>query len=277
MCKKVILTVLGIGVTAGIFLGEDAFSYVSTVCNRATDGVQESIPVSFQIDRARQLVKELDPEVRRSMQVIAREEIALDRVKEQIEKATKQADESKTNIIRLQSDLQSTDRHFTYVGHTYTRKEVTEDLSRRFERHKVHDETLSHLTKMRDAREKNLDAARQKLTAMIAAKNQLEADIVNLEAKQKLVTVAQASSDLMLDDSQLARAKGLVADIRSRLDVAARLANTDTEFPREIQLDPAASEDVTEQVAAYFGIGDDESKIASSVEPNASLASITLD
>lgn len=277
MCKKIVLTVLGIGVTAGIFLGEDAFSYLSTACNRATDGVQESIPVSFQIDRARQLVKELDPEVRRSMQVIAREEIALERVKEQIDKASKQADESKTNIIRLQSDLQSSNRHFTYVGHTFSRQEVTEDLSRRFERHKVHDETLSHLTKMRDAREKNLDAARQKLTAMIAAKNQLEADIVNLEAKQKLVTVAQASSDLMLDDSQLARAKGLVADIRSRLDVAARLANTDTEYPMEIQLDPAASDDVTEQVAAYFGIGDDDTKIASSVEPNASLASITLD
>ena len=125
-------------------------------------------------------------------------------------------------------------------------------LSRRFSRFKVSDETLSHLESMLDARSKNLDAARQKLTAMVSAQKKLETDITNLEAKRKLVEVAQASSDVIFDDSQLARAKELITDIRTKLDVAAKLANADVNYHAEIPLDAADSEDVTEQVAAYF-------------------------
>ena len=58
---------------------------------------------------------------------------------------------------------------------------------------------------MRDARQRNLDAARQKLATMMSAQRQLLVEVENLEAKLKLVEVAQASSDLHLDDSQLAR------------------------------------------------------------------------
>ena len=54
------------------------------------------------------------------------------------------------------------------------------------------------MKQMRDAREKNLDAAQQKLAAMINARRKLEVDIQNLEAKRKLVEVAQASSDISL-------------------------------------------------------------------------------
>ena len=62
---------------------------------------------------------------------------------------------------------------------------------------------------------------------MINARRKLEVDVQNLEAKRKLVEVAQASSDYVFDDSQLARAKELINDIRTRLDVAAKLANAD--------------------------------------------------
>jgi len=80
-------------------------------------------------------------------------------------------------------------------------------------------------------------------------------DIQNLEAKHKLVEVAQASSDFVFDDSQLARAKELITDIRTRLDVAAKLANADVNVKTEIRIDDPASSDITDQVAAYFGLG----------------------
>ena len=104
---------------------------------------------------------------------------------------------------------------------------MKQDLARRFNRFKVADDTLASMKQMRDAREKNLDAAQQKLAAMINARRKLEVDVQNLEAKRKLVEVAQASSDYVFDDSQLARCKELINDIRTRLDVAAKLANAD--------------------------------------------------
>lgn len=254
MCKKLIKLTLAIGIVAGLTLGTDAVSYLSTAYHRATDGVKENIPVTFQIDRARQLVRDLAPEVRRSMQVIAKEEIELERINEQIAESADRNEKSKEDIVRLQADLSSGQQRFRYAGHSYTRAEVTEDLSRRFTRHKVSDETLGHLRAMRDARQHNLDAARQKLTAMVAAQKKLETDIVNLEAKERLVTVAQASSDAVLDDSQLARAEKLIDDIRTRLDVAAKLANADVSFPGEIVLDETETTDVVDQVATYFDL-----------------------
>lgn len=254
MCRKLITLTLAVGIVAGLTLGRDAFSYLSTAFNQARTSVKESVPVGFQIERARELVQNLAPEVRRSMQVIAKEEIELDKLNEQISDAEQRAEKSKQSIVRLQTDLRSGQSRFRYAGHSYTRAEVSEDLSRRFTRHKIGDETLTHLCEMRDARQHNLDAARQKLTAMIAAQKKLETDIVNLEAKQRLVSVAQATSDAVLDDSQLARAEELIAEIRTRLDVSARLANADVAYPGEIVLDHADPSDVVDQVAAYFQI-----------------------
>ena len=69
----------------GRFLvGRDAFSYVRTAPGYATDAVQEAVPVEFQVDRARRMVEDLVPEVRKNMHVIAKEEIEVERLDEQI-------------------------------------------------------------------------------------------------------------------------------------------------------------------------------------------------
>ena len=254
MIKKTVITALSLTLVAGVLLGSNAWSYMKTACNRVSDNVESSVPVEFQIDRARQMVRDLAPEIRHSMEVIAKEEIEVERLKEQIEKSTAKTEKSKEEILRLQADLADNRQVFRYAGHSYSRNEVTQDLSRRFSRFKVNDETLEHLRSMQQARAKNLDAARQKLTAMVSAQKKLETDITNLEAKRKLVEVAQASSDVVFDDSQLARAKELITDIRTKLDVAAKLANADVSHHAEIPLDAEQSEDVTEQVAAYFDL-----------------------
>ncbi len=44
--------------------------------------------------------------------------------------------------------------------------------------------------------------------------------------------------------------------------MASKLANADTNFQEEIPLDETNAEDVTEQVAEYFGLNDGETKVA---------------
>jgi hypothetical protein len=258
MIKKALLVVIGLGVTTVVLFGRDAASYVSTSYHRLTSSVKESVPVEFQIDRARQMVKDLDPEIRHSMHVIAKEEVALDQLNQHIAGGEQQAGKDKSEILRLQADLGQNRDVYRYASGSYTVGEVKQDLALRFARFKVSDDTLANLKNMRDAREKNLDAARQKLAAMVNARRKLEVDIQNLEAKHKLVEVAQASSDFVFDDSQLARAKELITDIRTRLDVAAKLANADVNVKTEIQLDDPAGSDITDQVAEYFGLGTKE-------------------
>ena len=263
MLKKFVMSVLAVGVVAGLLLGSNVMSYVSTSYERVTQSVEDSVPTEFQIDRARKMVRDLEPEIRRSMHVIAKEEVEVEQLDKRIEAADTKAGKEKSEIMRLQSDLGTGKSVFKYAGHQYTAGEVKQDLSRRFTRFKTSDATIGSLRDMRDARQRNLEAARQKLAAMMSSQRQLLVEVENLEAKLKLVEVAQASSDLRLDDSQLARAKGLMADIRAKLEVAAKLANADTTFHDEIPLDSPAPEDISEQIAEYFGTGTaDHSEIA---------------
>jgi chromosome segregation ATPase len=252
MIKKTLLVVTGLGVTTLVLFGRDAASYVSTTYHQLTSSVQESVPIEFQIDRARQMVNDLEPEIRRSMHVIAKEEVALEQLNGQIHHNQDRADKDKNDILRLQADLGRGKDVYRYASRTYSSDDVKQDLARRFNRFKVADDTLASMKQMRDAREKNLDAAQQKLGAMINARRKLEVDLQNLETKRKLVEVAQASSEYVFDDSQLARCKELIGDIRTRLDVSAKLANADVNVDVEIPLDEATPSDITDQVADYF-------------------------
>lgn len=254
MCRKLVLTILAaIGVTF-IAAKTDLASYVKTGYRNVAGTVKESVPVQFQIDRARDMVRDLEPEIRHSMHVIAKEEVEVGELTKRISTADDKAVKDKSDIMRLQSDLSTGQSVFHYAGNSYSSSEVKQDLSRRFNRFKTADATLESLKQMRDARERNLEAARQKLTAMIAAQRQLQVEVENLEAKLKLVQVAEASSDFQFDDSQLARCKELMTDIRTRLDVATKLANADVNYQDEIPLDQSTEEDVTDQVTKYFGL-----------------------
>jgi hypothetical protein len=224
--------------------------------------VTDNVPVDFQIDRARQMVQALDPEIRNSMHVIAKEEVAIDQINKQIDGSEEKASKEKADILRLQSDLGQNKSVYQYASRTYSASDVKQDLARRFSRFKVSDDTLAQMKAMRDARQKNLDAAHEKLAAMINARRKLDTDVENLEAKRKLVEVAQASSDYVFDDSQLARAKELITDIRTKLDVAAKLANADVNVQAEIPLQDSAPADITDQVTEYFNLdGKHDAKI----------------
>jgi hypothetical protein len=262
MIKKGLFVMLGLGLATVVLFGRDAASYVSTTYHKLTNTVSDSVPVEFQIDRARQMVRDLEPEIRRSMHVIAKEEVALEQLNEQIGAGEAKSEKDKSDILRLQSDLGRDRDTYRYANVTYTADRVKHELAGRFNRFKVADDTLTSMREMRDAREKNLDAAQQKLAAMINARRKLDIDIQNLEAKRKLVEVAQASSEYVFDDSQLARCKELITDIRTRLDVAAKLANADVSVDVEIPLDEATPTDITDQVADYFQLNrEDEAEV----------------
>ena len=87
---------------------------------------------------------------------------------------------------------------------------------------------------------------------MLTARRQLEVDIENLEARLKMVEVAQTTSEFNFDDSHLARTRELVQDIDTRIAVAERLINAETIFHDRIPLDKPAAEDVSNQISEYF-------------------------
>jgi hypothetical protein len=254
---------VGLVAVTGLLFGRDACSYIKTSYRQVTDGVKQSVPTEFQIQRAEQMVGDLTPVIREAMHVIAKEEVALQQLDRQIAEREQSTSKLQDEIFQLQADLTSGKNVFRYAGREFKRDQVERDLTGRFGRYKVDEETLNHLKEMRDARSANLEAARQKFAAMVSSQKKLATDIENLKAKRQLVEVAQASSEVVFDDSRLARTKELITDIRTSLDVKARLANADVSTETEIPLDSTESGDIADQVAAYFKLDVERGEVAS--------------
>ncbi len=254
MLKKVLISVGGVGLLTAIFFGDDAFSYVWTSAHRVKESVRNSVPLEFEIDRARQMVRDLVPDIRRNMHVIAREEVEVERLEKQIEGAESKIDRDRTDVKKLTLDLKQGRSVYHYAGRRYSGEQVRADLARRFERYKTSEATVASLRQILDARQRSLEAARGKLEGMLAAKRNLQVEVENLDARLKLVEVAQTTSEFALDDSRLSRVKDHMAQIRARLSVAEKLLNADVSYHGEIPLEAPVPEDIVDQVTEYFDL-----------------------
>jgi predicted nucleic acid-binding Zn-ribbon protein len=262
MIKKTLMGVGGLGLLMVLFFGWDAASYIRTSLGWVKDSVKSQVPMEFEIERARRMVKNLVPDIRKNMHVIAQEEVEIERLDKQIAQTSATMEKDRTEMMKLKTDLSTAQAVYQYGGRSFTVQQVKVDLANRFERYKTHDATLASLHEIQGARRKGLDAARQKLEGMIAAKRQLEVDVENLEARCKMVEVAQTTAPFNVDDSQLGRVKDLIAEVRTRLNVAERLVNAQTEFDGEIPLAAPQSENIVDQITEYFSSPTGSPKVA---------------
>ena len=218
------------------------------------DSVKSQVPIEFEIERARRMVKNLVPDIRKNMHVIAQEEVEIERLDKQIAQTSSTMDKDKAEIMKLKGDLATVQPVYHYARPRPTRsKQVKVDLANRFERYKTHDATLASLREIQAARRKSLDAARQKLDGMIAGQ---AASWKSTSRTSKPGTRWSKSprprAPFNIDDSQLGRVKDLIAEVRTRLNVAERLVNAQGDFDGEIPLSGPQSENIVDQVTEYF-------------------------
>lgn len=262
MIKKLLFA--GGLVTLGsvLLLGSEATSYLSTSTGYVKQSVYNAVPVEFQIQRARQMLTDLVPEVQKNMHLIAKGEVDVQRLAGQIAELEARLAKEKDQISQLKGDLASAKREFQYGGRSYTAEQVRLDLANRFQRYKTGDATLASLRGMHAAREKSLEAARQKLEGMLASRRQLQVEVENLEARNQMVAAARTTSNYQFDDSRLGRVKALVDDLKARLEVDEKLVNAEGELHDEIPVDKPGHGDIIDQVSKYFGEKDKPAKMA---------------
>jgi len=253
MIKRMLFIGGGTVALVAVCFGGTALSYLRTSAGYMSDAVENAVPIAFQIDRARQMIADLEPVVRRNMHVIAKEEAELERLEKQIEASETRAEKDRGQILTLKTDLARADDTFRYAGRSYSRGQVKVDLANRFKRFKTGQATLESLRRVCEARQRSLDAARTKLEGMRAAKRQLLVEVENLEAQRQMVDAAKTTADYRFDDSSLGRVKELIADLQIRIETERKLVDAEAYFPDEIPLEEVAPEDIVEQVTQYFG------------------------
>lgn len=255
MIKKALIGVVGTALLSTLVFGRDVVSYVKTLGCSARDAIKSEVPLEFQIERARDLVENLVPDIRKCMHVIAEEEVNVEHLQREIARCDTDLGKQKDEILALRREVDSGKQTYQFASRTYSAHEVRRDLACRFERFKTAEATLASKRQILVAREKSVSAARAKLENMLADKRELEVQIENLDARMKTLQAAQTATSVQLDNSQLARAKKLIGELNKQLDVAQRVLDSEGKFTGLIPVDTSSQppEDLSAQIDDYFG------------------------
>lgn len=252
MIRKMVLTGGALALLSSVTLGVPLFSYARCGVDWLRSSANDAMPLEWELKRARQMIADLKPEIEVNATRIAREKVEVAHLEKQLDETKTRLAQSQNDIERLSEDLRSENPYYSYGGRTYTVSQVKNDLSNRFKRHKTRTATAEKLQQMLAAREASLRAAQERMEAMLSAKRQLEVEVENLQARLGALRVAQTSSQLNLDDSQLARTRELLDEIATRIDVEEETMSVDVEYFGEIDLDEPSDEKLLDEISSYF-------------------------
>ncbi len=257
--KKIIIGAAVAVLAGGLLFGHrEARSYMRTGVSSLRHAVKAEVPIEFEIERARNLVDQLIPDIRRCMHVIAEQQVDVEHLQQAIAHKDGEIGKQKDALLSLRTDLGTGRSVFVYASRSYTQDDVKRDLSVRFERFKAAEEILAADKKILAAREQNLVANQEKLTGMMQAKKDLEVKLEQLQARLETIRAAETVSTLAIDDSNLSHARRLIDELNKQLDVKQKVMDSEGKFTGLIPVESTATtvpNNITEQIDAYFTNG----------------------
>ena len=250
--KRSVIVVAGVTVVGGLLFGKDVSSYVRSSAKSVRTVVKDSVPIDFELRRARDLLDEIIPEMHANVRLIAQEEVEVAGLNVDIANNEKSVEEEQVRIAKLRNALSTHQARYSFAGQEYPRSYVKADLANRFERFKESEIHLASKRRLLETRENSLHAAMQLLERTRSRKRTLEDQIESLASQHRLVKSAAVGSHIQVDNSKLAQTEKLIRQIKKRLDVAERVLANESKFTQAIPVDAVVESDLLTQVDDYF-------------------------
>ena len=283
MCKKmfksVVLLGLGVFLVAVLLFGPHAFDYVRGSVNHIQRGVANKVPIEFELERAKDMLEEIIPEMHANVKLISQEEVEIAALKAEIDSTVKPMAMERQSIENLNQQLCMHKASYQVGGHQFTRQELTDDLANRFERFKESEMLKQSKEKMLNIREKSLASAIKTLENTKKNKQLLENKIASLESQYRLIQASSVGTEYSIDNSKISQTEKLIGQIKKRLDVAERVLANEGKFlesktTAEFTVEDAVSEqELIGQIRDYFNsdIETKEEPLNTMAEENAAI------
>jgi chromosome segregation ATPase len=252
LVKLGMLSAVGLAIAGGLVFGTDLCSYVYSSARSVRTAVKDSVPMEFELRRARDLVDDIVPEMHACVRMIAQQEVEIAQLNKDITHSRKQLEDERARVQKLRGGLATSDTSFSYNGFTWTREQVKEDLAHRFDGLKEAEVVLAGKTRLLENRQKSLLAAMQTLERTRSQKSLLESQIAALEGQHQLVKAASIGSSVNIDHSKLAQSEKLIAEIKKQLDVAERVLAHESRFVSPIPVDVISEKDLVSEIDEHF-------------------------
>jgi hypothetical protein len=258
MLKKALIGVGVLLVGGFIWAKTDLGSYAKTAWKQARQSVKASVPIDFEIKRAKDMLGSLDKADDRLISAMANEMVAIKHLEN--ETKTMQANlEVKRNEVQVRNaDLKKSDKTvFVSSEGEFNREQFALDLERRFKRVKDMEAMVKAKKELLGQHKERLSAAREQRDGLKDQKKDLESRIQALETQLELLKAAEARNKYRLDDGQLtelARVKELVDSLEKRIETSMTEMQLRSEGkPVETKVPTVpASTSLTSDIDSYF-------------------------
>jgi len=250
--KYGIMGTAGVFLVSGLFFGRDAASYLTSSARSIQTAVKDAVPIEFELQRARDLLEDIIPEMQANVRLIAQEEVEIATLKNDIEQNRRSLNEERIRVVKLRDTLTTPKVVYTLGGCEYSPQQVKEELASSFDRYKEAEVVLAGKQRLMETRQKSLQAAMQMLEQTKSQKVRLEDQIQALDSQYRLVQAASIGSKVQIDNSKLAQTEKLIRQIRNRLDVAERVLAHEARFVQPIAIDTIDEKDLLTQVDEYL-------------------------
>jgi peptidoglycan hydrolase CwlO-like protein len=230
-------------------------SYPATAFSNIKKTLKKKVPLEFEIERLRTEVARLVPDMRKHLSSIAEEMAAVDSLKDEIVQTRTNLGKQKEKILAMTRALESGTATVSFNHRDYSASRIKEQLARDFESYQRCEAELHSREQLLEAREKSLDAAREQLTTMRTQKQDLEVQVAQLEAQLKTIRAAQSRNKFHFDDSNLARCKATLAELRNRLKVEQINSELEGQFANDtvpVETKEKSARELTKEINGYF-------------------------
>ena len=254
----------------GLVFGRDLASYVRSSSRCVSDVMKDNVPIEFELRRARDLLEDIVPEMQANIRAIAEQEVEIASLRGEIDENQRAVAEARSQVGKVRDCLARAGDSFSVGRVTYTRDELKEDLSRRFERTREAEMVLAGKKRLLSNREKSLAAAMQLFEKTRGQRAMLENQIAALESQHKMVQLASVGTGVQVDHSKLAQTEQLIAQIKKQLDVAERVLAHKAKFVDSIPVETTVNEkDLLNEVDSYLAGGNGNGHTPESDKPEA--------
>jgi predicted nucleic acid-binding Zn-ribbon protein len=264
MFKLIKWTLIAGAATVGtgfLLFGGHTPSYLSTAYGSVRDTVRGEIPIEFEVKRAQDLIRAIDPEIEECKRDVARAEVELESLTAEIQRLDRAVAKGQRKIQNHRELLKDNQGNaFSISGITYSRREIMLDLERTLDIQKNHDALLRGKKSLLENQSRSVGSARLRLDAVRGEKAKLEDVVQSLIAQKRQVDALAASSRKFdFDTSNLARAKEVLAEVKKRLDVAQKMIQSDLLIQEGIPVDDSEPRrNILAEVDAYLDGGDEK-------------------
>jgi len=262
--KRLTLGGLGLLLVGGLLFGSNLVPYAQTAYENVRTAANDSVSVEFQIQAAQNQLEKIGPEIKSMVHKIAKEQVQINRLKNDLKKQEAQLDESYEAMMTLRAHMESSDKFYVATnGKAYTSSRVEEDLRHRFKIYQTAEKTKEKQAEVLSLREEAVEAAVAKLDEAKSQQRELEVQIEHLTARNRMNEVVATASQINIDSSQLSKTREMLDNLDARISADEEVLNIAPKYYGQIPVNTESfvdDSDLLDEMDAYFSKSDDNTE-----------------